>query len=213
MAIVVAPVNTIPVTDFIREVMPFLPGVPEFEAEYRLKQAMREFCQRSKIWRQRNTTMVTTVLGQQEYPAGLPSGVELAGIVSAWMGGTELGIMFPGDEDNIPPGETADTPDIGVINFDTVILSALPQAAGVAVVGTIALAPNEASTTCPAFLFDRWRDAIRDGCLARVMLQVGKPWSNPGQGVMHAVQFDDDCREASNAAGPVRRVSLRTVGV
>lgn len=213
MTIVVNPIDTTPVSSFVREVMPFLPGVPEFEVEYRLKQTLREFCRRTKVWRQRNTVMLTTVLGQQEYPASLPGGTELADIVSAWMAGVELGVMFPGDEENIPPGETAETPDIGVINFDTVILSALPQAAGVDVIGTVVLSPNEESTTCPSFLFYRWRDTIREGCLARVMKQVGKPWSNPNQAVMHEAQFDDDCREASNAAGPVRRVSLRTTGV
>lgn len=210
MAIIVTPIPTTPVETFLRDVMPYAPNAPEFEVEYRLKQTLRDFCRRTNAWRQRNTALLTTVAAQEDYAADLPTGTDLASVQTAWYGEIELEVIQAGEEDAIKSGNVAGlTPSIMKGPGNTIRLSPAPAASGQAYVGTITLAPNEASTTVPEFIYFEWRDAIREGTLERLLMQVGKTWSNPNQAMLHGENYRDHCRHASNTYGPVRRVSLR----
>lgn len=210
MPIILLPASTVSYSLLYREVMPHVPNVPEFEVEYRLKQATREFCHRSLSWRQANTELLTTVADQVSYDADLPDATELVAVLSAWDGDTEIDVELPGEVEDLEPGSSDSEWKVGVEStMDAIRLSPAPDTSGTVLTGTIALSPNEDSTEIPAFIWKRWRKPVAAGCIAALKEQVGKPWSDPVGAVMFRQRFEDGCMEASNASGPVRRRPLR----
>lgn len=210
MPIILLPTPTITYTSWNREVMLHLPMAPEFEVEYRMKEAARDFCRRSLAWRQANTELLVTVADQSSYDADLPDGTELVAVLSAWNGDEEIDVELPGEVDDYEPGSSDTEWKVGVeSSMDAIRLTPAPSTAGITLTGTIALAPNDSATTVPAFLWNRWRRQVAAGCIYALKAQMGKPWSDPG-GAMHFQGiFEDGIREASNRAGPVRRRPLR----
>ena len=104
MAIILLPLETIPFSSLLPEVMLHLPMALEFDVEYRLKQSARDFCRRSYAWRQPNTELLTTVAGQTSYDADLGFATEVAAVLSAWNGTTEIDVELPGEADDSAPG-------------------------------------------------------------------------------------------------------------
>ena len=58
-------------------------------------------------------------------------------------------------------------------------------------------APKRTATTLPAFLADRYEDALLHGAKARLMLQVNVPWSHPAAGQMHQQAYEDALAQAT----------------
>jgi hypothetical protein len=209
MPIIIEDSGSVPLVSFVREVMPHVPQCPEFSAEVQVLEAARDFCRRSRIWRQENTLLVTTVADQAEYDLDLPDAAELASLASAWVGDQEADIELPGEGDDIEPGTSGTEWKVGVVDHDTIRLTPAPDTAGIVVSGTAIFAPAEDATTVPDFLYRRWKRAIVHGAIAALQSEAGKPWSNPGAVLFHQGKFDDGILEASNKAGPVRRRPLR----
>lgn len=208
MPIIVEPLDTIATTELRREVMLHLPGVLTPEVDYRLKQSVRDFCRITQVWQQRNTTLLTTVADQEEYAAGLDVGTELVAVISAWNGTTEIDVEVPGEVEDWEPGHTDSTWKIGTVGTDTLRLLPAPNASGTVIKGTVAFAPNEDATTLPLVVWQRWRTPIAHGAIAMLMLQVGKPWSNPAQAAYHQRCFDEGAMECASKTGPRRRRPL-----
>lgn len=210
MPIIVDPYDTTATSVLNREVMLHLPGAQVWEVEYRLKQAVRDFCRITQVWQQRNTEILTTVADQEEYDAGLPVGTELVAVISAYLAdGTEVDIEVPGEAEDQMPSESDSEWKIGLAGTEAVRLTPLPSTSGVVVTGTVAFAPNEDSEDLPTVIYNRWRTPIAHGAIAAMMTQVGKPWSNPAQSVFHQGKFDDGARECATKTGPKRRRPLR----
>lgn len=214
MPIILVPIDTVPYSTLLKEVMLHLPIALEFDVEYRMKLAVRDFCRQSRLYRQENTDLLTTVAGQQSYDAGLPTGTELVAVASAWDGDEELDVELPGERDDYQPGISDSSWVVGVEpTMDAIRLSPAPDTSGLVLKGTIVLAPNEESTDLPAFIYRRWRSTIAAGCIAKVKAQTGKPWSDPLGSDVAQRKFDEGCALASNMAGPVRRRPLRVIPV
>lgn len=210
MPIILEPIDTVATTTLMREVMLHLPMAPEFEVEYRLKLAVRDFCRASRAWRQINTDLLTTVADQIVYDADLPQGTELVAVLGAWDGSTELDVELPGEQDDYEPNTSATSWKVGIEpTLDAVRLSPAPSTSGVVVTGTVCFAPNEDSTTLPAFIYKRWRSVVASGCIAMMKGQTGKPWSDPIGEAIHQQKFDHGVGWASNMSGPVRRRPIR----
>src|SRR5689334_4371004 len=114
MPIILDPIATVATTTLLREVMLHLPMAPEFEVEYRMKLAVRDFCRGSRAWRQINTDLLTTVADQIVYDADLPDGTELVAVLSAWDGSTELDVELPGEQDDYEPNSTDSCWKVGI---------------------------------------------------------------------------------------------------
>jgi hypothetical protein len=210
MTIILTQVATVPFSLLLREVMLKLPMAPEFEVEYRMKEAVREFCQRSLSWRQPDTELLVTVVGQRSYTADLPGGTEIAAVISAWNGSTELDVELPGEQDDFEPSSTDSEWKVGMEpTMDAFRLSPAPLTAGITITGTLALAPNDDATEAPAYVWNRWRKVVAAGCIAAMKEQTDKPWSDPAGAMHHQQRFEAGIREASDKAGPVRRRPLR----
>ena len=210
MPIIVEPYDTTLISVLNRDVTLYVPGAPIFEVEYQLKQAVRDFCRITQVWQQRNTEILTTVADQEEYDAGLPVGTELVAVISAYLAdGTEVDVELPGEAEDQMPSESDTEWKIGLAGTDTVRLIPLPSVADVVVTGTVAFAPNEDTENLPTVIYKRWRTPIAHGAIAKLMTQVGKPWSNPSQSVYHQGMFDEGAQECAFKTGPKRRRPLR----
>jgi hypothetical protein len=197
-------------SEFIPNVMPFVPGCPEFEVENRLRKAAIEFCERSRIWRARGVTLVTsTVAGQTGYTVpSLPVHAGLCHIFVAWRGTDErdeVRVLEESDADDIEPTAAASR-DFGIMLTSRSTLNLLPppDSAGIVVRGSVAYCPSDDADGVPNALFVEWREAIEKRAIAELMLQPGKPWSS-GDAMGHMGRADKLLNEAANKAGPVRR--------
>ena len=205
MTIIVDLTNTTPVETLHREVTLYTPGAPIFEVDYQLRQAVRDFCRITQVWQQRNTEILTTVADQEEYDADLPVGTELVAIISAWNGTTEIEVEVPGESDDQDPTDSSTTWRVGLVGTDTIRVVPLPEEADIVVTGTVAFAPNEESEVLPTAVYQRWRTPIVNGAIAKLMLQVGKPWSNPNQAGIHQGIFDAGAAECAAKTAPRQR--------
>ena len=210
MSIILLPIDSVPYSALMREVIPYVPMAPEFDIEYRLKLAARDFCRGSLAWRQQDTELLTTNAAQAVYEAELDAGREIAAVISAWAGGSEVEVELPGERDDVSPGDTSSAWRIGVEpDLNSLRLSPAPSVGGVVVTGTIAFAPNEESTSLPEFIWRRWRNVIAAGAISALKAQANKPWSDPAGALAAGGAFSSGIQEASNRTGPVRRRPLR----
>lgn len=197
-------------SEFIPNVMPFVPGCPEFEVENRLRNAAIEFCERSRIWRARDVTLVTTtVAGQSAYNVtGLPVHAGLCHLFVAWKGSNErdeVPVLIEGEADDIEPtAAPSDTFGVMLTSRSTLRLLPAPASPGLVVRGSVAYCPTDNADGVPNALFVEWREAIEKRAIAELMLQQGKPWSS-GDAMGHMARADKLLDEASNKAGPVNR--------
>lgn len=213
MTIILVPIDTVPVTNFLQEVGLHLPMAPVWEIERCMKLAIRDFCRETTVWRQRNTVLLTTVANQEDYAANLPSGTELVAVLSAFLSdGTELEVALPGEEEDFAPSERSSAPTdwlIGVDSVDDVRVIPAPSVAGTVVKGTIALSPNEDAEDVPAVVWRRWRTPVAHGCIAKMLDMRGKPWSGTGGEIAyHREKYEEGANECAVLMGPRRRRGL-----
>lgn len=208
MPITVITTGQVQLSEIVRDVMAFLPQAPDWDVEHRAKQVLNDFCKRSLVWQQQSNTLLTTVAGQASYSTGLESTVDLVRVISAWVGDDEIDVTVPGEQEDEGPAKRDAKWTVGN-DRNSFILSPLPESGGVVVAGTIALATSRDATHIPAVVWNEWRDEIGCGIKAHMMMQVGKPWTNPAQAQAHMREYEDGVAWASNSTGAVRRKPLR----
>jgi len=64
----------------------------------------------------------------------------------------------------------------------------------------VVLVPQRASRMIPDFISEEWRDAIVHGALGRLLMQSGKPWTNPEKALLHKREFALAVRDARQQA-------------
>jgi hypothetical protein len=180
---------------------------PSFLLDNAMRRAAREFFKVSRVWRTERNVLLTTAAATLAYPFTAPTEAQLASVQSAWLGGREMHVALPGDED-VGPDDT-DCPRIGAREPDTLYLTHEPDAVGVDVVGVAALMPAAAATGIPAEAWSGWYHALSCGAASFLVTEPNKPWSNPNAQVWLRREFDDGITQASMSAGPTRRRSLR----
>lgn len=205
MPIILDPIVTQPVGVLAKEVMLHLPMAPIFEVEYRTAQVVRDFLRETRAWRQRDTTLLTTVAGQRIYPADLDPGMELLEIVACWNGEDEVATQQPGQEEDYRPGHRAREWVIGIEPVNNMRLSPAPDVSGIVLTGTVAFATTEDATTLPDFIYQRWRTEIGWGVIANMAEQKDKPWSDPARATYYQGKFKQACCDATLLYGIRKR--------
>jgi hypothetical protein len=75
---------TVPLTDFLPEVMQYVPDVPEFVAINSLRNAAIEFCEKTRVL-QTSLTPVTLQNNKASYTIQVPPGVKFVDLVDAYV--------------------------------------------------------------------------------------------------------------------------------
>lgn len=176
-----------------------------------LQECMREFFSTSRAWRGKNLTLLTTVAAQEAYAANPPANAEVLQVMSCFRGTQEIECEVPGEEDDFYPDETSSDYRIGVsddgLSYE---LHPAPVSAGEVLKGSVAYTLAENAIGVQDWIYREYRYAIACGAAATLVAQPGKPWTDRAAYAAHRAMFESAIREASNAAGPIRRRPLRT---
>lgn len=168
------------------------------------------FYRDSRAWRATGVALATTVAGQSEYTVtAIPAGAALAGLPFVWAGTKEVKESVPGDEDDYKPGKTGDVERVGVTAPSEITVYPVPVSSGVAISGTVAYRPGDESTGLSRDLYIAHRDTIECATLATMMMQPGKPWSNPQLADYYSGKASAHGLHDATKAGPRRRNTLR----
>lgn len=196
------------IRDFLRYIIPHASACPDPVAEFLLRQAAIEFCERTKCWRQEATIAVDE---QEEVPAA-HTWAQIHQIERATFDGRDLTPVpyidahLPGlygaQAENVPRYITQVNPGSVVIapyKAGTLRLSMIlkPQE-GVSLGGTLGDPLKDAKNVVPPFLFDHHASAIADGALARILMLPEQPFTDPGKAALCQARFDAAIGEAAS---------------
>lgn len=149
-----------------------LPQVPEILALDRLRDAARIFCELTHYWQEDVT--VTPVEGTTAYPITLPAGLVVAEVRKALQGGEPVAFGMDGRA--------------------TITLEELAGTGAVTV--TAAVKPAHDGATLYEAIAEEYRDAVASGARAKLLMIVGKPWSQPELAAAHWDMFTSACNKA-----------------
>lgn len=205
---------------FLQEVMPDVPGCPVRVAENAIRNSAIEFCDETRIWRERAADIAMTVAGGITYPIDIsainsgeatmiaPHRVRLADsekplsvlakpyLDDQWLvDGPRRPQWFysntPG-EITFGPGETIDKDNTAFI--------------------WVVIKPSRAALTGPDFLGEQWFEEVAHGAKARLMEMPDKPWTQTNRVKYHRDKFVKGYVEArirdakSNVVGSTKAV-------
>lgn len=176
-------------SQFFRDVLPDVMGCPEPSMELALLRAAREFFAGAHVWTVwLDNTM--KIAGITEYDIELERNCELVKVLRATLGDRRIDITTPDslpDDWQINPTARAEC----IFTSDGKTITLLPSnATGLLRVQAV-LKPSNAAVGIEDYLFDRYVEPIATGAKARLMLQPGKPYSNPAYGSVLDGQFRD----------------------
>jgi hypothetical protein len=186
-------------SQFYPFIEPEVMGCPYVVIDHHLRQALREFCDRTGVWQEwaDALTLDGTTL---TFDADLSSGQELVNVVRATLNGVDIDVLagsgLPGDWDQAAPAKlTKNT----LVHFDSAQFMVFPTPTAGDVLRVLqALQPSLAATQVGDVLLNRWADEVATGCKARLMAMLGQSWSNPTLAAKYESEFDRKCRDAAN---------------
>jgi len=194
---------------FLPIMLPHAPGIPTVTAEFQLRLAVIEFCERTRCWRHMIDVEFTNdnhqavvapdyaTIHDFEFAVFSSEGVERRPLVPTLY--SEIGPdgldLYAGSPPDHISQVTPNTVTIFPFKAGTVSLS-------------VFLKPrhgqdftNAANTTpmqdhlnqVPEFLHTQWGEAISAGALARCLSMPAKEWTNPQLAGYHAARFERYC--------------------
>lgn len=196
-------------TAWYDDVIPAAPGCPLPVALQKIRSAVIEFCKASRAWRYLDLTAIDAVGGQQSYTIDtgatvgtLPSGTVVAHVFQVNYNGEQIDAVTPATfraKSETWFSDQGDPECFTLFEEGSISLWKIPSAdaAGAISIPEVALAPSETATTVDATIFERYREAIAKGALAKLYLMPGKPYSNPNLGM----ELEQGFRAACGGAG------------
>ena len=199
-----------PLRQFVTLIAPRVPRCPEPTIFQAVRQAVQQFCQRTRLWREHDKFRIGgdgfdyvfapqgAVLHEIEYAAF--NGKPLKPVPLSWL------------NSNMPMWrdiEGSDAQYITQIERDTIRV--VPAASGEVEILAI-LKPSDDAAEVPDFIANSHRTVIRDGALAELMTIPGQPFFNPDLAAYHASRFERalDVLSSSSVKGQ-QRAAVRSV--
>lgn len=173
---------------FLRDVLPDVPGCPEPVAEHAILRAAQEFCQHTRAW---NVWLdpVTTIGAVSSYDLNLEPRSELVRLESATLAG--IGIKVSRVQD-MPIDWRTNATGMGTCIFtvDSRTVQLLPiKAAGLSLVIQASLKPANDSEGLDDALYAQYVETIAMGAKARLMAHALKSYGNPGESATQRASF------------------------
>lgn len=156
------------------------------------------------------------------YPITVPSGTAFVKGLQAWLNDAPIDPISPDDLDNefnntsfgwvgVNWRTDVNLPTRFYFPDDNTVGLALPPATTGNLRINAALKPTRASTTFPAWIWERYVETIAHGAKAKLMLVPKKPYSDKETGAYHMGMFEGGIGDARVAAARGRtRAPLRT---
>lgn len=152
---------------FYPDLLPVVPGCPDPLLEKQTRIAAIEFLRRTRAWVEW-LDPVTSIEGLAEYDFDLPTGADVVRVVRATLDGNPIDVVSFRDAIYDPARQ--DMPDQGVVSRDLKTFRlGVSVAAGLPIQIQAAMVPSRNSTGIPDDLFEKYRDDIAHGALAKIL--------------------------------------------
>lgn len=210
-----------PLSAFLPYVLPHAMMVPEPVAEFNLRLAAIEFCEKTRCWRH----AVSVAVSSNNQTLVAPDFTTIHEFEEATHDGR---LLTPTQYTSLPPqvlsGELVEGLPVWISQTEPGLVTIFPYATGTLRM-TVFLKPRhgtqfgadatnplrDALNIVPAFMLSQHAEALAHGALKRILAVPGKPWSDPGRAMYHKTEFDMACGGsfASNMTGQ-QRAPIRT---
>ncbi len=168
--------------DFFPFVRTHVPGAPDLLVEQQIVLAARDFCRRTRMWRETSSFDVTGEAVQEAL--GVAGESAVFEVEAVWFDNRHLA---PSEYAARPPGEEPGPFVVTMQQPNSLLLRANQG-------GTFRLSyflmPAPGATCLPDFLFDQHVEAIASGATARLLAMPGKEWSNPQFAAIYQATFE-----------------------
>lgn len=193
--------------DLLPHVLPHVKQCPSEMARFHMREAAIEFCERSLVWQEYQTPVLTVAL-QKIYSYAPAAGQRVVKLISGKLNGISISVLDPVTGRRL--SDHGDTAAFLQGRMDAFELHPA-QAADLPIVTFAAVCPTRAVTLLPDN-FERYTAQIARGACARIMLIAGQPFSAPVRGKDLEQQFENDIGNARmDALRGFARSAPRTV--
>lgn len=176
--------------EFLPNIRPFAPGVPDLVAYEYIRQAAIEFCEKTRLWRYDD---VFTLSAENPEAVIAPSGAVIHEIERIDFNDQQLTKATPAQLDEWLPLWRAGTLDGNPQYFtqtepNTVAL--VPLGDGELKVW-VWLKPAQDAEEVPDFMVDQYRQIIADGALTRILMIPGQSFTNAEMAMAFSAAFQE----------------------
>ncbi len=182
------------IDDMVPALLADAPSCPVVMAQRAIVLAAAELCRDTLVWNALQDP-ITLVDGTADYDVEAPSGAQVVAVMGAWVNGVAV---VPKTMDALTaesPGwmaHSGSTPRWFHSAKGAALISLVPtpqDAQRAKLVLRAAFAPLATATELPDDLANEHHELILDGARARLLLQLGRAWSDPRLGEYSAMRF------------------------
>lgn len=184
---------------FLNEVMPELPSCPKAMVVNAIRNAVIEFCARSRVW-QVDLAAIAAVANQAAYAFSPPAASVVAEVISAWYDALPI---YPNTQSDLADLYDNWTTEAGdpkyFVQNDTasLILVPMPDASlASAITVKVALKPTRAATAVESWLSEKYLEEMAHGAKGRLLAIPKKPWSDAALSAYHTGLFEQGIASA-----------------
>lgn len=181
-------------TDFYSAVLLHVGGAPFPLVNEKLIDAAREFCERTRCWRDVQTFRTN---GDEDELSCAPPDAAILELEEVWFDGHKLARVPFKDVDPASWPEDWQRPHSGIspvcvsqANHNAIVIA--PKAAGT-VRASMFLIPTPDAQTLPDVLYDRFREAVANGAIARLCALPDQPYSDFNKAAAFTGLFEAAC--------------------
>lgn len=206
-------------SDWVPEIAPDVPACPEPLIEDAVRESVIDFLQRTR-WLSGVNAVAADVIGGAVVRAFasplLAAGSQVLEVQGAWLSGKRLEVWSPEEaEEQLGPTWATQTGEPRAIVMDRLdgyyVVPAPATTLTAALTMRTATAPLATATSCDDTVRNRWREAIRNGAIARLCAMPEKAWTNTGRAAIGAGMYGSAV--ASAQVGAARRSSKSRLSV
>lgn len=159
-------------SEFLPEVLPYVPDVPDMVAENAVRNACIEFCERTRFW-QEDADPIALVAGISSYDVDIDFATKFVDIVEAWVGDRlivpksveDITRLYRGCDWRALQGAPA---YITRMISTEIMVVPTPMVSGDALKIRAAYAPTRKSTSIGSTVYEEYVEAIAFGARARL---------------------------------------------
>lgn len=196
------------ILDMLRPVLVEAEACPEGMAFEDMRSAVIQWCTETRCLHISQT--VSTVSGDQEPPPIDMTADYVVDIVSARVDGEDVSVLAANDPATQDATEACPVVVFADPNYPYVLP---PPTAPREVELYVAVCPGQEAEQVPDVLWQRYREALVNGALARVLARRGKPWSDPNEAERRRLLFERAIKKQAALSGVNRVTSAQRLRV
>ncbi len=198
-------------SDLIPDVLTIMSADPSDPVtEYAIRRAAITFCRESWVWKE-TSDPIDIESGMNTYDLEMPTGTDVARVISAVVNGDEL-VPSSVDDFAFSSAGSGFPRYWAQVDTEQIIMSPSPDSsihAGLVV--TLALQPSATAQSIPKWIASQHHDTLIDGAVAFLLNMQGQTWTDYALGSAKELKFKSGISDArSSAVAGLSRASLRT---